>query len=248
MEPLAVAVPSPLRAVSRSMTSRLLAIEAASERSRSTMPVSGSMKPPPSEVTRPANCGAVAGPVIAMSTLSAPRSTAPREASRGLPSDSGTPPCTLRLSGAPAAVPTVPVTWSESASAPVMRLVSVSTRLARLPSAVMASGPSPALRAAVTEAARQSAVKRAAGAAAVPVTVTLPLMVPSAPSRGAKLLTMAAGTLASSAVRLRFAPACPATVTLPPPTFSRVRSKRAVPCCTTMVVGAARFTPSPERV
>ena len=87
IEPLAVAVPSPLRAVSRSMTSRLLAIEAASERSRSTMPVSGSMKPPPSEVTRPANCGAVAGPVIAMSTLSAPRSTAPREASRGLPSD-----------------------------------------------------------------------------------------------------------------------------------------------------------------
>ena len=47
--------------LSRSMTSRLLETEAASDRSGSTMPVSGSMKPPPSEVTRPENCGADVG-------------------------------------------------------------------------------------------------------------------------------------------------------------------------------------------
>ena len=128
------------------MTTRLLEIEAASDRLRSTMPVSGSTKPPPSEVTRPENCGADAVPVTAMSTLSAPCSAAPRAASWRLPSDSGTAPVTRRLSGAPAAVPTVPVTWTRK---PVRAGDAARQRARRrpasVPSAVTASGAEPGI-------------------------------------------------------------------------------------------------------
>ena len=105
---------------------------AASARLRSTMPVSGSTKPPPCEVTRPENCGADAVPATAMSRSSAPCSAAPREASWLLPSEAAPPPVTRRSSGAPGAVPTVPATSTSRPAAPVMRLVRLTTSFGEL--------------------------------------------------------------------------------------------------------------------